>query len=112
VIAAGRQDRLWDLAHSFYVNQGAENSGWVTDELVTDLSSEIRGLDRAKMVAASGKRWVEAEMRQASAAAEAAGVSGTPAFRIGPTGGQLQAVQLTSLAPDGIVPAIESALTQ
>lgn len=112
VTAAGRQGRLWDLSHSLYVNQGAENSGWVTDELLTDLSSEIRGLDGANLVAAGRKAWVGAEIRRAAAAAEAAGVSGTPSFQIGPTGGQLQAVRLTSLGPEGIVPAVESVLAQ
>src|SRR5207249_2191796 len=29
--AAGRQDRLWSFVHLLYTNQGAENSGWVTD---------------------------------------------------------------------------------
>jgi protein-disulfide isomerase len=112
LIAAGRQNHLWDLVHGLYARQGAENSGWVTDKLLTDVSSEIRGLDRAKMISASRKHWVEAEMTRAAAAAEAAGVTGTPSFQVGPTGGQMQAVQLASLAPDGIVPAIESALAQ
>ena len=112
VIAAGRQDHLWDLVHSLYLNQGTENTGWVTDELVNDLASQIPGLDPAKMLNARAHRDVDLEMKQATATAKAAGVGGTPAFQIGPTGGQLQAVQPTSLAPEGLVPAIETVLAQ
>jgi protein-disulfide isomerase len=112
VIAAGRQGRLWELVHGLYENQGAENSGWVTNELLRDLCSEIPGVDQAKLVAAGRNGWVRGEMERAAASAEAAGVTGTPAFQIGPTGGQLQTVELTSLAPDGIVPAVESVLAQ
>ena len=112
VIAAGRQGRLWDLVHGLYKNQGAENSGWVTNELLRDLRSEIPGVDQAKLVATGRSGWVQGEMKGAAASAEAAGVTGTPAFQIGPTGGQLQTVELTSLAPDGIVPAVESVLAQ
>jgi protein-disulfide isomerase len=60
-------------------------------------------------------QWARAfdpEIRRAAAAAEAAGVSGTPAFEVGPTGGQHQMVQLTTLAPEGLAPAIEAVLTQ
>ena len=112
VIAAGRQGRLWDLVHRLYESQGAENSGWVTNELLRDLCSEIPGVDQAKLVAAGRNGWVQGEMERAAASAEAAGVTGTPAFQIGPTGGELQTVELTSLALDGIVPAVESVLAQ
>jgi protein-disulfide isomerase len=33
-LAAGRQDRLWDVVHLLYANQGAENAGWVTQDLL------------------------------------------------------------------------------
>lgn len=112
VIAAGRQDRLWDLVHSLYANQGTENSGWVTNGLVRDLASEIPGLHVAKMLDARNNHHVDLELRRTAAAAQAAGVSGTPAFEIGPTGGQLQSVQLTSLAPEGLLPAIDAVLAQ
>jgi protein-disulfide isomerase len=112
VLAAGREDRLWDLVHGLYVNQGAENPGWVTDELVKDLASHIQGLHRTRTLDARRNHAFDPEIRRAAAAAEAAGVSGTPAFQVGPTGGQLQTVQLTTLASEGLVPAIEAVLAQ
>ena len=34
VLAAGAQGKLWQFADALYANQGDENSGWVTDELL------------------------------------------------------------------------------
>ena len=45
LLAAGEQDKLWDLQEAMYRNQGGENDGWVTDELIRELGSEIAGLD-------------------------------------------------------------------
>ena len=33
-LAAGLQNKLWQVVGLFYENQGAENSGWVTDSLI------------------------------------------------------------------------------
>jgi protein-disulfide isomerase len=48
VIAAGEQGKLWQLADALYANQGDENSGWVTDELLERLAGEL-GLDYDKL---------------------------------------------------------------
>ena len=47
---------------------------------------------------------VEPELKRAAAAAERAGVHGTPAFQVGPTGGRLELVEVSSLGPEGIRP--------
>jgi protein-disulfide isomerase len=51
VHAAGLQNRLWQLQEALYRNQGGENAGWVTDELVRDLAADIPGLDVDKLFA-------------------------------------------------------------
>ena len=33
-LAAGEQDRLWNVVHVLYANQGPENAGWVTNDLL------------------------------------------------------------------------------
>ena len=45
LLAAGEQDTLWNLQEALYRNQGGENAGWVTDDLLRELASEIDGLD-------------------------------------------------------------------
>ena len=99
-LAAGREDRLWDVVHGLYGRQGLENSGWVTTAL-DDL-----GLDAKRR----GEAWVDSQLEASRALAEAAGVQGTPSFQIGRTGGPLELLQLESLGPEGITPAIDALL--
>jgi protein-disulfide isomerase len=109
-IAAGREHHLWDVVHALYAAQGTENTGWVTDALVTEIAARVPGLDGSKLLAARSASWVESEVTRASAAAEAAGVHSTPSFQLGPTGGPFHLVGVDSLGPEGITPAIDSAL--
>ena len=48
-MAAGLQNKLWQVVGLFYENQGAENSGWVTDALIDQILAEVPGLDAAKV---------------------------------------------------------------
>jgi protein-disulfide isomerase len=109
---AGQDNHLWDVVHGLYASQGAENSGWVTDELVREIAAGVPGLDSEKLFSARWGSTVEPELKRAADAASRAGVQGTPAFQIGPTGGRLELVQLDSLGPEGIVPAIEALLAR
>lgn len=111
-VAAGRQNRLWDVLDELYRRQGAENSGWFTPSLLAEVVSGVRGLDPVRLEQDRRAAWTERQITAAAAAARAAGVSGTPSFQIGATGRPLELVALHSLAPDGIRPAIESILAQ
>lgn len=110
-LAAGREDHLWDVVHGLYTSQGHENSGWVTDELVAEIAAGVPGLDGEELLDTRWESRVTAELEQAAAAARAAGVNSTPSFQVGPTGGKLTLVQVHSLGPEGILPAIEAVLT-
>jgi protein-disulfide isomerase len=109
-IAAGQDDHLWDFVHGLYASQGAENSGWVSDVLVREIAGAIPGLDSEKLFSARLGSAVDRALKHAADAATRAGVHGTPAFQIGHTGGRLELVQIGSLGPDGIRPAIEALL--
>ena len=111
-IAAGEHDHLWDVVHGLYASQGAENAGWVTDELVRrDRRRSSRPRRRRaplRTLGEGGRSAAEARSRRS----HRAGVHSTPAFQIGPTGGRLELVQVSSLGPDGIRPAIEALLAR
>jgi protein-disulfide isomerase len=111
-VAAGRANHFWDIVHGLYANQGAENAGWVTDDLVTGIAGGIPGLDGEELLTARWDDSVDPELKRFAAAAKAAGVDGTPAFQVGPTGGPLERVEVASLGPEGIVPAIDAALAR
>ena len=102
-LAAGRQNRLWDVVHALYADQGAENEGWVTDELLQSLGRT--GLDVERMLGEMGSSWVEGELAAAARAAEAAGVPGTPFFEAGRTQGKLEPLRVRGL--DGATFAAE-----
>jgi protein-disulfide isomerase len=109
-IAAGHEQHLWDVVHGLYAAQGAENTSWVTDELIAQIAGGVPGLDSAKLLESRTASWVESDLTRAAAAAKAAGVNSTPSFQLGPTGGPFHVVQIDSLGPEGIAPAIDSAL--
>lgn len=110
--AAGRHGHLWDIVDGLYRRQGTENTGWVTDNLIKEIAAGVPGLDGGKLLAESGTSTVTGEMNKAAAAAQASGVNSTPSFQLGRTGGVLEPIRITSLAPDGIVPAINGALSR
>jgi protein-disulfide isomerase len=110
-LAAGRHGRLWDVVDGLYRRQGAENAGWVTDELLDEVAVDA-GLRGARLRDESKSSWVAAQRGRNDRAAQAAGVTGTPSFQLGRTGGRLELVKLRSLGPDGLVPAIDALLAR
>jgi protein-disulfide isomerase len=96
-LAAAEQDRLWDVMHLLFVNQGPENAGWVTEDLLARIETAVPGLDGERMLDGRWSPRVDRHLAVAAASAERDGVSGTPAFMAGPTGGQLEPVVMPSL---------------
>jgi protein-disulfide isomerase len=82
VLAAGLQDRLWNLQEALYRNQGAENSGWVTDDLIRELAGEIPGLDVDRLFSDAESDKIARAVDDGLAQAEADEVPGTPTFFI------------------------------
>jgi protein-disulfide isomerase len=110
-VAAGRKEKLWHVVDELFLRQGAENGGWVDDALLARVAAGA-GLDYEDVAAERTKPWVAREIATSANAATAAGVAGTPAFELGPTGGRLELLELHSLGPEGIVPAIEAVLAR
>lgn len=82
LLAAAEQDRLWDLQEAMYRNQGGENEGWVTDELIRELAGGIDGLDVDQLFVDAEREDIVAEAEGAEAAGQAAGIPGTPTLQI------------------------------
>lgn len=83
LLAAAEQNKLWNLQEALYRNQGGENSGWVTDDLIRRVAGEIPGLDVDQLFADASLPAIEQEAAGAGAAASSAGITGTPTFLIG-----------------------------
>ena len=109
-LAAGTHNHLWDVVDGLYIRQGTENSGWVSDDVIREVAAGVPGLDAGNLLEARWDSSVAAQIDRDAANARAVGISSTPSFQLGPTGGPLERVEVDSLAPDGITPAIEEAL--
>lgn len=82
LLAAGEQGKLWNLTEALYRNQGAENSGWVTEDLIRRLATEIPGLDVDRLFADAERPAIVQQASGAAAKASAAGIQGTPTFLV------------------------------
>ena len=82
LLAAGEQSKLWDLQEALYRNQGGENDGWVTDDLIREQASAIEGLDVDLLFVDAERNDIVAEADGAEAAGQAAGIQGTPTLQI------------------------------
>jgi protein-disulfide isomerase len=110
-VAAGRQNRLWDVVGALYLRQGAENSGWVSPAVLGEVA-RAAGLDPARLARAREQTWVTQELLRAETSARRAGVRGTPSFALGRTGRPPKRIELRSLDAAGILPAIDAALAK
>ena len=95
---AEQQNKLWNFLDLMYLNQGEENSGYVTNAYLHRLLASVPGLDVARAERASNGPQAPAVLAAANAAATAAGIDGTPSFLVGHTGGALRVFQPDSLA--------------
>jgi protein-disulfide isomerase len=111
-LAAGAQEKLWNVVDLTYLNQGAENSGWVTDDFLRAVGAAVPGLDVDRMLEASDSAEVTAALEEAAADAQADGITGTPSFLLGETGGELSPLQISSLGPDEFRAAIDELLDE
>jgi protein-disulfide isomerase len=96
VLAASRQNRMFELMELLYHNQGAESSGWLSQDLVEAAARSIRGLDVARMVDDMDSDAVSELLDAHAAEAGRYAVDSTPTVLVGRTGGELARVELSS----------------
>lgn len=107
--AAGLQNRMWEVLDLLYRHQGAENSGWLTDQLLRMIGAGIPGLDTERALQDRGLRQVQRQLAEAKEIAADYRVTGTPSLLVGLSGDFVFPVPDTSLA--GLTRAIEAALS-
>ncbi len=87
-LALAAQDRLWQFIDLMYRNQGAENTGFVTDTYLEALASVIPGADVSRALAQRGSANVNAQIARFAAEAHRLELAATPSFTIARTGGR------------------------
>jgi protein-disulfide isomerase len=109
-LAAGNQEKLWNVVDLIYTNQGPENGGWVTEDFLRSVGAAVPGLDVDRMIDDSDSAEVTAAVDDAAVAGQRDGVTATPTFLLGETGGQLSRLEITSLGPEEFRAAIDQLL--
>jgi protein-disulfide isomerase len=109
ILAAGKQNKLFQYSEELYARQGTENSGWVTDSLLEDVSNDL-GLDHAKLAKDAASAEVATEMAAMNAEAQKLSVQGTPSFFITIGDGKPYQVTPSSFAIESFRPIFDDAL--
>jgi len=77
-LAAAKQNKAFNFAALLYDNQGKENTGWLTDNMVYNIAVSVPGLKIDPLFAERTSTTVKKEAAQVAADAQAQQVSGTP----------------------------------
>ena len=102
--AASEQNRMWQFVSLAYQRQGAENSGYATQQFIDRLAADA-GLNQTSAGGAADQ-----QVRQSEQIAKTLGITSTPSFLIGPTGGPFQRLEPSELTPGAFIPAIQKEL--
>jgi protein-disulfide isomerase len=97
-LAAGKQAKAWHFVETFYDEQGEEGSGYVTDEYLHGIASQIAGLNPEQWASDRTDTELIREIAADEQDAENAGLTGTPSFLIGPSGGAMTRFSATDSA--------------
>jgi protein-disulfide isomerase len=108
-LAAGKQNKLWSFMELFYHEQQEEGSGYVTEQFLQNMAQQVPGLNLAQWTAARNDPTLASQITTDAQVASASGLSGTPAFLIGKTGGAARKFEAASLTdPSSFNTAIET----
>jgi protein-disulfide isomerase len=105
-LAAGMQNKMWNFIEIFYHEQGEEDSGYVTEQYLRNLASQIPGLNLALWAEDRHDPELATLVTTERQAAERAHFLSTPTFLMGRGGGtmtRLHSRSLTSPAQFGEV---------
>jgi protein-disulfide isomerase len=87
-LAAAEQGRYWSFIDLFYRNQGAENSGYVTDDFLTAVARGAGVPDIDKWNADRADPARQEQLAKASSDASQLGINATPSFLVEGPGGK------------------------
>lgn len=107
--AATLQNRLFDFTEMFYLNQGEENSGYVTDEFLTEIAEATPGLDADAALDERTSPEAQAVIDENESEAQRIGVNSTPTFYLVSGDGEPVELGLSDLTADAFADALESA---
>jgi protein-disulfide isomerase len=109
IYAAAPQNTLWNMVDALYAQQGAENSGWITNDVIRSAAQQA-GANPDQILARMNTPAVTAQLTRAAKQAAADQVRGTPTFVVEHPPALSQQLALTSLEPAEFDAALSAAL--
>jgi protein-disulfide isomerase len=110
VLAAAKQNRAFNYAGLLYDNQGTENGGWLSDDMVTAAATSIPGLRVHQLLGDRSSSAVKDQIQNITKLVQADNVSGTPTLFVGKSGQPGTEVTLSSPTDKAsLVQAIQAA---
>jgi protein-disulfide isomerase len=109
-VAAGaeRQGRLWPFLETFYANQGRENSGYVTDAFLRQISAAA-GVNASAALGQADSTFAQGRLSLANSEASKLGIDSTPTFTVARGDGPATVVGSGVLSERTLGAAIEKA---
>jgi protein-disulfide isomerase len=92
-LAAGKQNKAWNYIELFYHDQGEENSGYVNEAFLQGLAQQVPGLNLSQWTSDRNSPELANQVATDTQAANNLGLTGTPSFLIGKTGGQAKHIE-------------------
>jgi protein-disulfide isomerase len=89
-LAAGQQQRFWNYVELFYHEQGAEGSGYVTEQYLDSLARQVPGLNFNSWMSARNATSLTSQIPSDAQAASAIGANATPTLVFKGPKGQAQ----------------------
>ena len=89
-IAAANQNKAFNFAENLYDNQGTENTGWLTDQMLYNIAISVPGLKIDPLFAARSSASVKQAASDVDADATASKVNGTPTLFLNKSGAPLK----------------------
>jgi protein-disulfide isomerase len=86
MIAAGTQGKSFEFAEILYVNQQTENTGWLSDGMVTQAAESIPGLNVLRLLRDRNAASTDKKARSYESLASADQVDSTPMLFVGKSG--------------------------
>jgi protein-disulfide isomerase len=111
MLAAAEQNKAFDFSQVLYANQGTENTGWLTDDMIGQIAASVPGMQVHDLLSARNSSTVKSQGATFDKQGAADMVPGTPTLYVGPSGQKGTVVNLKNADDEqSVVDAITQAL--
>jgi protein-disulfide isomerase len=111
-LAAAKQNRMFNYMQLLYLNQGTENTGWLSDSIIGQAAASIPGLKVHEVLDGMSSSAAKAKAQEFDSEGTADKVSGTPTLYVGKSGTKGKKVDLTSATDQQtLVDALDAAIS-